>query len=255
MGLVLLACGTATHARTIYRCERDGSVSLATAAEPGSLCQAQEVDDRVAVLPNIWGRNGKQSGALFKLALNGETIYTTRPLPSAIKVASFVVTPPDVPAHVGLGFVARPRTDIHAPFFAAAARANDIDDAWLRAIAHAESNFRANARSRKGAKGIMQLMPDTASRFRVKNPYSPKDSIAGGARYLGKLLRRFDGDRRLAAAAYNAGPGNVTKYGGVPPFAETQAYVVKVEALYALYQTALSTARVAGALPVRTALK
>ena len=135
--------------------------------------------------------------------------------------------------------VGSPRTKVHADTFKAAARANKIDDAWLRAIAHAESNLQADAVSPKGAQGIMQLMPATAREYRVLDPFSATQSIQGGARFLGSLLRRYKGDRRLAAAAYNAGIGTVTRYKGIPPYAETQAYVEKVEALYGIYTTAL----------------
>ena len=78
--------------------------------------------------------------------------------------------------------------------------------------------------------------------YHVPDPFSPQQSIQGGARYLGELLRRYGGDRRLAAAAYNAGIGAVQRYGGIPPYAETQTYVDKVEALYALYAKALADA-------------
>ena len=121
----------------------------------------------------------------------------------------------------------------------AAAKATGVDDAWLRAIAHAESNFDALAVSSKGAQGVMQLMPETAQEFGVRDPFSPQQSIDGGARYMRALLRRYNGDRPLAAAAYNAGIGAVTRYKGVPPYAETLAYVDKVMALYARYREAM----------------
>jgi soluble lytic murein transglycosylase-like protein len=170
-------------------------------------------------------------------------VYSTRNLPGSTPVLAFAVTPPDSPAHAGLGNVGAPRTAEHAPLFRAAAKANRIDDAWLRAIAHAESGFAAGAVSAKGAQGVMQLMPATSHELRVRDPFSPAQSIDAGARYLGELLRRFHGDRRLAAAAYNAGPGAVARYGGVPPYAETQAYVEKVEQLRMRYAEALAHPR------------
>ena len=127
----------------------------------------------------------------------------------------------------------------HAKQFKAAAKATGVDDAWLRAIAHAESNFDALAVSSKGAQGVMQLMPDTAQEYGVSDPFSPQQSINGGARYMRALLRRYNGDRPLAAAAYNAGIGAVTRYKGVPPYAETLAYVDKVMALYVRYREAM----------------
>ena len=241
LAIVLLAClSEAAQARVIYRCVRDGTVSLSTAPEPGSRCTAQTVDDNAAKLPNLWGVNGTQKGTLYEREQDGKLVYGTRKLPGSRPVLSFTVTPPPgATAHVGLGKVGSPRTKVHADTFKAAARANKIDDAWLRAVAHAESNLQADAVSPKGAQGIMQLMPATAREYRVLDPFSATQSIQGGARFLGSLLRRYKGDRRLAAAAYNAGIGTVTRYKGIPPYAETQAYVEKVEVLYGIYATAL----------------
>lgn len=239
--LAALAVVGDAGARTVYRCVRDGSVSLSTAPEPGSKCTAQAVDDAAARVPNLWGVNGTQRGVLYRRTQDGKLVYGTRELPGSVPVGSFTVTPPPgAPAHAGLGKVGRADPRTHAELFRTAARANGIDDAWLRAIAHAESGFRADAVSPKGAQGVMQLMPATAREYSVSDPFSAAESIRAGARYLSILLRRFDGDRQLAAAAYNAGPGAVAHYGGVPPYAETQAYIGKVEALTALYTAALA---------------
>lgn len=110
-----------------------------------------------------------------------------------------------------------------------------VDEAFLRAVIHAESAFNPDAVSAKGAQGLMQLMPGTASEMGVADVFNPDDNILGGARYLGLLLKTFNGDERLAAAAYNAGPAAVERYHGVPPYAETEVYVQRVGVLRKRY--------------------
>jgi soluble lytic murein transglycosylase-like protein len=122
-----------------------------------------------------------------------------------------------------------------------AAKLTGVDAALLRAVIHAESGFNPRALSYKGAQGLMQLMPSTAFELGVGDAFDPAENISGGARYLAELLRDFKGDVKLAAAAYNAGAGAVTKYGGVPPYAETQVYVQRVALLYQRYRKALAT--------------
>lgn len=110
----------------------------------------------------------------------------------------------------------------------AAARKYQVPEKLAQAVAQAESGYDAQAVSPAGAVGVMQLMPDTASLLGVSDALNPSQNIDGGVRYLGSLLQKFNGDYRLAAAAYNAGPGAVEQYGGVPPYNETRAYVDKV---------------------------
>lgn len=98
----------------------------------------------------------------------------------------------------------------------------------LKAIGKAESDFNPNAVSKSGAQGVMQLMPGTAADLGVTDSFDPEQNIMGGSKYISDLLKRYDGDAKLALAAYNAGMNNVKKYGGIPPFEETQNYVVKV---------------------------
>ena len=114
--------------------------------------------------------------------------------------------------------------------FQKAAKQYDVPVSLLKAIGKAESNFNPEAVSSAGAQGVMQLMPATAQSLGVTNPFDAEQNIMGGAKYIKQMLDRYDGDVKLALAAYNAGSGNVAKYGGIPPFAETQNYVKKVMA-------------------------
>jgi len=122
---------------------------------------------------------------------------------------------------------ARPMpTGLYAAIILSAARRHDVDPRLVHAVIRAESNFRPRARSRRGARGLMQLMPATLRQYAVDNPYDAAANIDAGARHLRGLLDRFA--LKDALAAYNAGRGTVLRHGGVPPFAETQAYVARI---------------------------
>jgi soluble lytic murein transglycosylase-like protein len=127
-------------------------------------------------------------------------------------------------------------TEEYATVIDAEARRHGVDRALIRALIHAESGFNPRARSRRGAMGLMQLMPGTASDMGVSDPWAAQQNIQGGVKYLARLLVQYRGDLTLATAAYNAGPATIEKYRGVPPFAETQTYVKRVKLLHERYK-------------------
>jgi hypothetical protein len=168
---------------------------------------------------------------------DGTIVYTNVPPPGAKKASKLKGTFSEAPAPTA-PVKGRPRTPENLePYITTAAARYRIPTALVRAIMHAESNFNSNAVSSKGASGLMQLMPGTASEMYVKDIFDHRDNIEGGVRYLRVLANMFDGDMTKMVAAYNAGPDAVRKYGGqVPPYAETQAYVRKVLQLYFHYK-------------------
>lgn len=118
------------------------------------------------------------------------------------------------------------------PYFIKASKKYNVDVALLMAIAKQESDFQSDCVSHAGATGIMQIMPATAKELGVKDLYDPEDNILGGAKEISSRLKDYNGDLDLALAGYNAGIGNVRKYGGIPPFKETKNYIKKVNAYY-----------------------
>lgn len=115
-----------------------------------------------------------------------------------------------------------------APIIASAAARHGVDLRLVHAVIETESNYEPRARSGKGAKGLMQLMPETARQYALRDPYDPEGNIEAGVRHLKGLLGRFDRDVGLALAAYNAGEAAVRRHGGLPPFAETTEYVRRI---------------------------
>ena len=120
-----------------------------------------------------------------------------------------------------------------------ASKQHDVEVSLVKAIIHAESHFRKDVVSKQGAQGLMQLMPETARELGVKNPFSPLQNIQGGVKHLAKLFKKYYGDIRLVAAAYNSGEGSVEKYQGIPPFPETKVYIERVAILHKRYQQAI----------------
>ena len=125
-----------------------------------------------------------------------------------------------------------PLLDTWDPLIVKAADKYKVDKALIKAVILAESGMNPGARSRAGAMGLMQLMPPTASDLGVTDPWDPAQNIDGGVRYLAKVLRMFQGDRRLALAGYNAGPNLVKRLMAVPPYKETRVYVNRVLGLH-----------------------
>lgn len=145
------------------------------------------------------------------------------------------------------------KKDLDQIFNEAAVKYN-VPVALLKAIGKAESDFRADAVSRSGAQGIMQLMPKTAEYLGVTDSFDPEQNIMGGAKYIKELLDKYEGNTSLALAAYNAGMNNVKKYGGIPPFEETQNYVVKVHKyMQQNLEAGTATVNVANRMPVQAA--
>jgi len=183
-------------------------------------------------------------GAVYRVQrANGITEYTNVKPASGASFAvlfTYIATCVACDIHSKIDFA---KTALNLDAFkneiAAAAASTGVDVALLRAVIHAESAFNPMAMSNKGAQGLMQLMPGTAGDLGVADAFDAAQNIDGGARYLAQLLKDFNGDVKLAAAAYNAGEAAVQKYGGVPPYDETQVYVQRVQQLRDRYQKAL----------------
>ena len=122
------------------------------------------------------------------------------------------------------------------PIIIKAASRHQIDPALIKAIIMAESGYKIRAISKRGAKGLMQLMPGTAQALGVTDVFNPKENISGGVRYFKQLVNQFDGNIKLALAAYNAGSKKVRRYNGIPPYKSTQYYIKKVFKYYNLYK-------------------
>lgn len=182
-------------------------------------------------------------GAVYRVQRSdGITEYTNVKPSSGAAFAvlfTYIATCVACDVHSKIDFAHTPlNLDAYKDEIAAAALNYGVDSALLRAVIHAESAFNPMAVSSKGAEGLMQLMPGTAGDLGVTDAFDVAQNISGGAKYLAQLLKDFNGDTKLATAAYNAGEGAVQKYGGVPPYDETQVYVQRVAQLRDRYSKA-----------------
>lgn len=183
-------------------------------------------------------------GAVYRFERDGVVHYTNvRPAGAAQSkiLFSYVETCYACGALPGVNFGSvRLNTLAFGDEIRTAASQFGVEEAVVRAIIHAESAYRPNAVSHAGAQGLMQLIPATASRFGVADPFDPGQNIRGGVKYLAWLMKRYSSNLTLVAAAYNAGEGAVDRNGGVPPYSETQRYVQRVGQLADRYRTALA---------------
>lgn len=222
----------------------------AGAAEPPTPVAGSPAVASLPAPPPAAGRppTRRVQGQVYAYVKDGVRHYTSRPPRGVAGVSelrtirySFMETCYACALRPGVDFgTVRLNTSAYRDEIAQAARRFGVEEAVVRAIIHAESAFNPGAISRAGAQGLMQLMPATARRFGVANPFDVGQNIRGGVEYLAWLLKRYNGNLTLAAAGYNAGEGAVDRYKGVPPYSETQRYVQRVAQLAERYRGALA---------------
>lgn len=158
---------------------------------------------------------------------NGVLHFTNAPTSSNYRL--YIKERPAIPLQVS-------STGNYEPIISAASKRHGISAHLLNAIIKVESDYNPRAVSRKGARGLMQIMPETMKALNIANVFDPWENIMGGARYFKQLFNRYEGKLPLALAAYNAGPGVVDRFGSIPPFRETEAYVEKVIRYYYIFK-------------------
>ena len=247
---------------TPYLRQRGGEAQLTAFGNAVALANESQTEDRTGEQLPVWQNDslghdegtfteagieseyGKPSiiGVSGPLALLGDVndrmIRGVTPKPAALHVST--LSPGEQRAGESKNNEASPRKKKQAHAFDGiihkVAERYDVDPALVKAIIMAESSYNPKAVSRKGAQGLMQLMPSTARALGVKDSFNPEHNIDAGVRYFKQLLKQFNGDVKLAVAAYNAGSRKVRKYNGIPPFKYTRYYVAKVIEYHQRYQ-------------------
>ncbi len=200
------------------------SVAAAAGVPAGELAISQRVQQLQALIE----QTSQAALAGSPAAVSGAYSSSPGGFASALQAAGTAVGTPVAYQSSATGAGGGSESTPYDALISNAAQRYGVDPAVLHGLIQQESGFNPNAQSSAGASGLTQLMPGTASSLGVANPLDPTESIEGGARYLSQMMGQFGGNTADALAAYNAGPGAVQKYGGVPPYAETQSYVSKV---------------------------
>jgi soluble lytic murein transglycosylase-like protein len=177
-------------------------------------------------------RRRRRHRAAIKGIVMGAMVFGTGAKPKALEKQKDELSTPEVRVSID-SLVAVPAYLAYDDIIDEAAKLHGVDADLIHAVIQTESGFNAMAVSPAGAQGLMQLMPELQEELGVTDPFSPRQNIMAGTEYLKRLLTRHHGDVALTLASYNAGPGNVSKYKGVPPFKETRAYVRKIKDLLA----------------------
>lgn len=179
------------------------------------------------------------AGPIYVYKKGGVTYFSNKAPPEGVSAKVFTGKSSTYSVYKGRSVRGdRLFTERYSDIIISASKRFGVPAALIRSVIHVESAFNPKAVSPKGALGLMQLMPEVARMRGVKKPFDPAENVQGGTRHLAYLLDRFRGNRRLALAAYNAGEGAVEKYGGIPPYRETQHYVRLVLELEARYTRA-----------------
>jgi soluble lytic murein transglycosylase-like protein len=235
--------GPAGFAAALDAAQTSSSTAQSTSAAAGEPPTSGALATAAASTPSgLYQTAATTTGSYPGIAQGTTSSAIADQSPSLENAAMTTTSPASATATDGAG-------SAYVPLIEQAAARNGVDPALLYGLIEQESGFDPSATSSAGALGLTQLMPGTASSLGVSEPLNPAQSIEGGARYLGQMLRQFSGNTADALAAYNAGPGAVQQYGGVPPYSETQQYVSKVLANAAAY----GSSSPAGASGVTTA--